>query len=515
MATAARRIRFHHFGSEDPLQSLGGSGSAQYIRRYLNDLGCKIVVEEPVYFDRDYLAEFSAFYSKSTRGYLNSCRRLHFFSDPRVDRTKLKRAAGGSARVVADLQQSYLGFAVVRPFDPPLLGRTVLCWYPDDPSRPGHRVTAPSREYAVHISGVRLTVRGLAWQSQDTAVGACATVALWSMLHSSAFDDHHAIPTTAAITMDAHKTASLGSRVFPSSGLTPYQLCEAIKAQKLSPVVVDGDLQVPLEGRRFSSERFLSTCAAFVRSGYPVLMIGKLEGHGIHAVCATGFRDPASPLVATTGETRLHDADIEFVYVHDDNLGPGVRSKVGVGARGEVRLKPVAPPVRNNGGAYLDPSAEYPDFSPSAMVVAVHEDLVVTPDKLHTIGLAIADGFSSWIASRVPADEPWAGILLRTRFMDLREYMTSEVARHGLTGPLLGRVRLELTEVAEPMSLHLGLVQLSWFGQTMLHVIFDTTDNERYLRAFAHIVFNPPFSKLTPAVGEAIGINLGVGINAF
>jgi hypothetical protein len=93
--------------------------------------------------------------------------------------------------------------------------------------------------------------------------------------------------------------------------------------------------------------------------------------------------------------------------------------------------------------------------------------------------------------------------------------MTSEVARHGITGSLLGRVRLELTEVAEPMSLHLGLVQLSWFGKTMLHVIFDTTDNERYLRAFAHVVFIPSFSKLTPAIGEAIGINLGVGINAF
>jgi hypothetical protein len=195
---------------------------------------------------------------------------------------------------VEQLQSSYLGFAVIRPFEPPLLGRTVLSWYPPDRFVAGLRVTTPSRDYKVHLAGVQLTVHGLAWQPQDRAVGACATVALWSMLHSSAFDDHHAIPTTAEITEAAHRNASLGSRVYPSAGLTTYQLFEAIKAQRLAPNVMEGDIALlgDERNRGFKPERFLATCAAFIRSGYPVLVMGMQidhadhdEGGGLHAVC--------------------------------------------------------------------------------------------------------------------------------------------------------------------------------------------------------------------------------------
>jgi len=42
-----------------------------YIHQYLHDLGVKTIIEEPNYFDRDYLAEFSMFYSLSANGYQN------------------------------------------------------------------------------------------------------------------------------------------------------------------------------------------------------------------------------------------------------------------------------------------------------------------------------------------------------------------------------------------------------------------------------------------------------------
>ncbi len=141
------------------------------------------------------------------------------------------------------MQDGYLGFVVLRPIPTARLGRTVLAWYPDPHERTTPRVTKPSRAYDCHIAGMTLRVNGIAWQQQDTDVSACATVALWSMLHSSAFDAHHAIPTTADITRYAHRTASLGSRVFPSDGLTVEQAGEAIKESGLEPEIVAGDYQ--------------------------------------------------------------------------------------------------------------------------------------------------------------------------------------------------------------------------------------------------------------------------------
>jgi hypothetical protein len=52
----SRPLIRHEFGHDDPLQGLGLSRASQYVRRYLNDLDCRVVIEEPVYFDHDYLA---------------------------------------------------------------------------------------------------------------------------------------------------------------------------------------------------------------------------------------------------------------------------------------------------------------------------------------------------------------------------------------------------------------------------------------------------------------------------
>ena len=65
------------------------------------------------------------------------------------------------------------------------MGRTVLKWFPDKSAETTPRVLSSSRKYFVHIAGVELHVEGLAWQQQDTGVAACATISLWSMLHSS------------------------------------------------------------------------------------------------------------------------------------------------------------------------------------------------------------------------------------------------------------------------------------------------------------------------------------------
>lgn len=248
----------------------------------------------------------------------------------------------------------------------------MLALYPDNtPDRP--RITDPARIYKIHLAGIELSLSGLAWQQQDTGVAACATIGVWSMLHSSAFDDHHAIPTTAEITKAAHKTASLGNRVFPRVGLTIYQLAEAIKEHDLSPVICQGD--TPDGGQYFfTKERFSATCAAFIRSGYPVLVIGTLDGHGSHAQCMVGFREaPDSPELHAS--VRFSDADIKHVYLHDDNLGPNVRFGIYEDDNKRVYLEADPPPPLHGGTRLYTPTENYFSLWPQQLIVAVHNDL--------------------------------------------------------------------------------------------------------------------------------------------
>ncbi len=198
MGHAPAPIQIGTYGNSDGLSVLraeanGPHRQLDYLHRYVSGLGASSVVEEPFYFDRDYLAEFSAFYGVSAAGYPNTCRRLHFFSgDPPVTAESFRELLDSRADSPArrEFQNRYLGFSVVRPLPNAPLGRTVLKWW-----SPDAKVVAPSRDYKVHLAGVRLTVSGLAWQQQDTGTAACATVSIWSMLHSAAFDERHAVPT--------------------------------------------------------------------------------------------------------------------------------------------------------------------------------------------------------------------------------------------------------------------------------------------------------------------------------
>ena len=164
MPHAAQPLRFHaaEDPNTDPLVALGDTNQALYLRCYLFDLDCRVLVEEPHYFDHDYLAEFGAFYGASARGYVNVCRRLTLFDSSIEDvatfRKHFEAALAGDEGEAAGLQRAFLGFVILRPIPAAPFGRTVLRLYPP---KPGvlDRVTEPCRDYRIHLVGLPLLRR--------------------------------------------------------------------------------------------------------------------------------------------------------------------------------------------------------------------------------------------------------------------------------------------------------------------------------------------------------------------
>jgi len=492
----SKELVFISFNSDDnPLCKLPNITQVQYLKAYLTELSASSVIEEPNYFDRDYLDEFSVFYSLSSRGYPNVCRRLHFFSSDQVGRELLQSAASGDVDATETLKKSYLGFSVIRPIPSAPLGRTVLTWFPDTiPDMP--RITSPSRLYECHLAGVTLEVTGLAWQQQDSGVGACATVGLWVALHSSAFDDHHAVPTTAQITRAAHDGAALGARMFPSNGLSMQQILEAIKAQQLAPIMFSGDLQCEDDQGHivtgFSKERFASTCASFIRSGYPVLVFGQHLDESIvqkHIICAVGFRE-SPPFELEAEKTCLQDAETIFMYVHDDNLGPSVRFRIVDNGEGKPVTIKTDPP---NPGAEPSPTQGYPEIRPEALCIAVHECIRVSPDKLHEIGKRLSSQLCTALNIILHENNiEKISISSSVRFIKLADYIGEELGRMlEDKSDVLGKVRMALMESVPPMSLHVGLVRFALSNSTpIMDLIYDTTDTDRNCPIFAHVVYD-------------------------
>lgn len=490
----------HSFESSNPVRNFDGR-QAKYLHDYLVELNATTVVEETEYFDRDFLAEYSAFYSTSTKQYFNRCRRLHFFSEVEPSLDSLQWALSGDSASRDYLQKCYLGFSVIRPIPAAPFGRTVLRWYEDRlPQTP--RVTA-SRTYTSHLLGIPLSVTGLAWQQQDSAVGACATIALWSLVHSSAYDEFHGIPTTADLTQFANRRAAFGSRVFPSAGLTLEQILEAIKECGLAPVVLSGQRD-GAGARSFRPDALALYLGTLLRSGFPVILTGRHDQGGAHAICAVGFRDVA-PL--TNGvEVGFQDGLVTHLYAHDDNIGPNVRLRIVTGPNGEAMLlRDPPPPIYPNRPS---PSRQdrYPALIPDNIIAAVPEALRTSPTELLQNGLRLARVVSTALMALQMQELVTVGV----RYSKVADYQGSVLATALRTGDSLARVRLAFSERVPPLSLHIGVVRISVGGQALLDLVYDTSDNDRHLAPVCHVLFDSSWKPIIRNLSALIPFGIEV-----
>lgn len=127
---------------------------------------CQCVVIERHYIDKDYRDTFSHFHSKRFNTPSSRCVRLHFFAAPVTE----EEIAAGEAKV----QDSYLGYSVIRPTKPNCIGRTLLAHTLR--LRPDAHLTICREE--AHVLGTRLTVEGFPFISQDADATVCAESAL-------------------------------------------------------------------------------------------------------------------------------------------------------------------------------------------------------------------------------------------------------------------------------------------------------------------------------------------------
>ena len=528
--TKNQRFQFCEY-SKDNFLTLFDRHTRQtlYLERYISELQAKTILREPKYFDRDYLAEFASFYSVSSKGYPNICERLHFFAE-NVSRRTLTAAAGGSQSALKRLQRAYIGFIVKRPIPAAPLGRTVLKWYLDKFVDTTPRVSASSRKNFVHIAGVELYVEGLAWQQQDSGVGACATVSLWSMFQSSAFDDHHAVPTTAEITQAAHKRHSFGSRMFPSKGLNIIQVYEVINERNLVPLICEGDVRD--SHRRtigFSKERFASTCAAFIRSNYPVLIVGILRtssgAEAVHAICNVGFRS-CIPSAGDPSIPNLAESNIKYLYVHDDNLGPNVRVRIDENPTSPISVVSLhleAPPSRHGKSQPSSPIDDnYGNFVPTQLIVAANNDIRTNLDTLHRAALKHASNIGDLLNCLVNMqNRNRLAFAVSSRFFRISDYLGTEL-QDRLGGSsrnarkVLSAVRMRLAEDVNPMSLHIAVVRIGLNDSTILaDILYDTTDSDRNRPIFAHVAYDKRITEVIQYLKIARNDDYGVCVRAY
>ena len=213
-------------------QQLEGKGHVLYLNDYLVQIGAKTIIAEREYVDRDFLEDYSAYYVRCFTPIERLCIRLHFFSMPITKSDFEDVLQKNNLEKMKSFQENYLGFIVTKPLPQTIIGRTCLATYGSDGDR---RHFPINRKYEVCLAGIPLEVSSLAYQEQDRVVAACATSALWSVLHSTGKLFQHAIPSPVEITKAATHQLPVQSRYFPNNGLTGYQIAQAVRSVGLEP----------------------------------------------------------------------------------------------------------------------------------------------------------------------------------------------------------------------------------------------------------------------------------------
>lgn len=272
----------------------------QRLKHVLRDQ-CRSVVIERHYIDKDYRDTFSNYHSKRFNTPNSRCVRLHFFSAAVTEDDIVKSSPNAT--------ETYLGYSVIRPTKPNCIGRTLL----------SHKLRLHPRAHItccpepVSLLGGDFTVHGFPFISQDTDATVCAESALWMVLRyfSNRYPMYPQVLPFQITNIATHH--AVGRRVFPSGGLYSWQLAEALRLQRFSPVIY------AKKAKQYQTN-FYHLLYTYIESGFPLLLT-----FSDHVVVGYGhvseYSAPAPP--AMTPASRIYTSHFNrALVVSDDNHFP-------------------------------------------------------------------------------------------------------------------------------------------------------------------------------------------------
>lgn len=352
----------------------------KYLYNYLSSLGAKSILLEPRYTDRDFLEDYSRYYVKRFRNDGGVCGRLHFFNckldhksldrmmlgieqeDPTGDLQHASDRGDPGADQQQDneprdltgevLQNSYLGFVLIKPLSKTFIGKTCLRIAGELGTGPGTKKKI-SKRYDVNLFGTKLHVDSIAFQEQDKVVAACATTAIWTALHALPGRDVKTIPSCSEITIAALNFVDGSNNGFPNRHLTHKQiqrsldveglryhssaLTSATKAwfQSYTSAHIDSDLPIILAGGVYGARKSTDIEADLESEALSILEeLGESIDDNLREALIADFKTTAGQAMCLKGGHAITLVGYDFregnewIYVHDDRLGPYARAEL-------------------------------------------------------------------------------------------------------------------------------------------------------------------------------------------
>lgn len=311
------------------IDSVKAKNQFKVLCNYLGDgLRAQTMIIENEYISKDFLHDYAFYYALCFRHYKKSCKRIHFLDRVIHEDEFAELLTDNSFQEV--LHQHYLGCIVVKPIPGTVIGFTLLKPVNEENDTTFSDRYWGTRHYDVHLAGFRINIQTLAFQEQDSVTAACATTAIWTMLHKGALGPGAVLKTPSEITRDADVKSPDGSRLFPNKGLDIMQICQAIINSGLVSEIKKGDYLLHDETGNpmyycVSKQRFNKIIHAYSPIGIPVILIVNVpngQAYGLHAITVAGHKTHTQVSEGQFPDLEWESDQIECVYAHDDQWGP-------------------------------------------------------------------------------------------------------------------------------------------------------------------------------------------------
>ncbi|WP_155399431.1 hypothetical protein [Methanosarcina mazei] len=266
---------------------------------------------------------------------------------------------------------TYMGFTIIKPITrniscgfeeidgiashklaEKLIGRTIVKTYDEQVKSSSEKRRFLTISNDINIFGVKLSIQSLPFQTQDIAVGACASTSLWITLQAlKGFFDLNSL-SLYEITKRSNEYVE-EYRNFPSNGLTFRQVLTFLKSVGLDYDIINLDALTNNTHDQYSDSTdlknlILTTVKAFLKyANIPIIVFykdfgpedefndyiinlkteeanklkteeelsKKNDNYGLHTAVISGYKYDKNE-------------NVTELYVHDDSLGPYCRIEV-------------------------------------------------------------------------------------------------------------------------------------------------------------------------------------------
>jgi hypothetical protein len=279
-----------------------------------------IFIEIP-YIDKVYRDSYYNYFSTKLSRYERDCLRLSFFDK------EIKNEDFQNESKIEELQKSYLGFMILRPTDPQILGRSVIT----PRALKSNEFLCVKAEVGATVNSIKFKISGFPYSSQDTETISCAETTIWAIMEYFGNKYPEYKPVLPSQIINVLKQVST-ERQIPSTGLNIQQIAFALKEFGFGTKIYSKT--------EFGENTFKRLFSTYIESGIPIIVsvenrptgnighaiisIGheKITDTHIDSLSTTNGLEPGIQRLFTDKNISLYDnddIDKSFVFI-DDNL---------------------------------------------------------------------------------------------------------------------------------------------------------------------------------------------------